>query len=43
MIVTQIDISDIFLDLKNKILEKLSNVVHYTNIHTYLIKLKKAK
>ena len=42
MMLAQIDISDIFLDIKNEILEKLSNMVHYTNIHTYLMKLKKA-
>ena len=42
MILAQIDISDIFLDIKNEILEKLSNMVHYMNIHTSLMKLKKA-
>ena len=42
MMLAQIDISDIFLDIKNEILEKLSNMVQYTNIHTYLMKLKNA-
>ena len=42
MAVAQVDISDILLDIKNEILENLSNMVHYTNIHTYLMKLKKA-
>ena len=43
MMVPQIDILDILLDHKDEILEKFSNIMQYTNIHTYLIELKKAR